>query len=85
MSCIVFFSLFFFHSLSDFVDITVLFFGGTEMLEHTQTKVIQQPHCGNGHTLTTLQVPWNQMQNAKQQLNLMYKCLENTKLNMKWL
>lgn len=51
----VFFSLFFFCSLSDFVDITRLFFGGTEILELTQTKVVQQPDCGNGHTLTTLQ------------------------------
>lgn len=54
MSFMVFFSLFFFYSLPDFVDITILFFGGTEMLELTQTKVMQQPDCDNGHTLTTL-------------------------------
>lgn len=34
-----------------------IFFGRTEMLEHTQSKVMQQPDCGNGHTLTTLLVP----------------------------
>lgn len=35
----VFFSMFFLYLLSDFVDSTMLSFGGTELLRLTQTKV----------------------------------------------
>lgn len=49
MSCMVFLSLFFFGSLSDFIDSAILLFGGTDLPELPQTKVMQKPDCGNGH------------------------------------
>lgn len=77
---VLFFPCYFSFTHSQILQITVLLlllFCRTEMLESTQIRLTQQLDRNNGHTLTPLQAAENQMQNAKHQLNLMYKCLKN--------